>query len=107
MGRRTKGPNPESRGWRVQQIKDAYDEKHGKHTVEEFAEKLNAAAVDLGLEPMWNAPRFSKVVHGQEPSLEDAACLLQVDPEHRTWDWLARGPQQRQAGQAKRRAGGQ
>lgn len=108
MAGREKEPAPGSRGERAKLIKEAYDKKHGPTTVVDFAAALNVAAHNLGLPELWTGTRFSKIVHGQAPSLDDAACLLQVDPEHRTWDWLARGPQQRHAGAVtKRRAGGQ
>lgn len=91
MARRT-SPVPGSRGERVQHIKDAYEAKEGRDlTVEEFADELNKVAKKLGFDPRWSGPRFSKMVHGQEPALEDAAVLLAIDPEGGTWDWLVFG----------------
>lgn len=91
MARRMK-PVAGSRGERVQQIKDAVERKEGRElTVGEIAERLNAIARALNFEERWSGPRFSKMVHGQEPALEDAACLLALDPESRTWNWLVFG----------------
>jgi hypothetical protein len=91
MARRMK-PVPGSRGERVQQIKDAVEREAGRElTVGEVAGRLNAIAKSLHFEEGWSGPRFSKMVHGQEPSLEDAACLLALDPEHRSWSWLVFG----------------
>lgn len=91
MARRTR-PTPGSRGERVQRIKDAIDDQKGRElTVAEVADLLNDAARDFGFEQRWSGPRFSKMVHGQEPALEDAACLLEVDPRKRGWDWLVFG----------------
>jgi hypothetical protein len=91
MPRRSE-PEPGSRGDRVQQIKKAYDKRKGRElTVVEFAAELNAQAQKLSLAKAWSGTRFSKVVHGQDPTLDDAAVLLAIDPEHRTWDWLVFG----------------
>ena len=91
MARRRK-PVPGSRGERVQEIKEAIDAREGREiTVDEMAAKLNAVARGLGLEERWSGPRFSKMVHGQEPALEDAAILIATDPQRRGWDWLVFG----------------
>jgi hypothetical protein len=91
MARRMR-PVAGSRGERVQQIKDAVEAKERRElTVEEFAARLNAKAKQLGLEERWSGPRFSKMVHGQEPALEDAAVLLAIDPDGGTWEWLVFG----------------
>lgn len=101
MARRRK-PVPGSRGERVQKIKEAVERKEGTDlTVDDIADRLNAIAHALGFAGVWSGPRFSKIVHGQEPSLEDAACLIELDPENRTWDWLAIGDVSRPVARGK------
>lgn len=103
MARKAK-PVPGSRGERVQFIKDAVEKReHAQLTVVQIADRLNDVAADLGLEQRWNGPRFSKMVHGQEPALEDAACLVQLDPEERGWDWLVFGRRTRAKKETKER----
>lgn len=74
------------------QIKEAVDQLERRElTVEEMAALLNRAAATVGFEQRWSGPRFSKMIYGQEPALEDAAILLAVDPLKRGWDWFVFG----------------
>lgn len=83
---------PGSRGERVQQVKEAVEAVEGREiSVEEMAARLNAVATAFGFEPRWSGPRFSKMVHGQEPALEDAAAIVGVDPQKRGWEWFVFG----------------
>jgi hypothetical protein len=74
-----------SRGKRVQAIQEELKEGN-----EPFAERLNRAASELGLDASWNPTRVSKVRSGlQDLSIEDATVLARVDPQQRGWTWVS------------------
>jgi hypothetical protein len=79
-----------SRGLRVQRIQSAAvgpGDTNGP-----FVRLLSAAAERLRVPAKWDNTKLSKIRNGtQDLSLEDVACLEQVDPEHRGWFWIAFG----------------
>lgn len=80
-----------SRGMRVQEIQRACGYGEGPRADNAgFAERLNEAAVELGLDSDWTVSKLSKIRHGtQGMSIEDATVIAYLDGKQRGWTWVA------------------
>lgn len=80
--------SPIARGARLKQVRDAMD-----ITGKEFADELNKAAAKLGLPHVKYTPlNVSQRETGRrELDIEDYTIVSYVDPEKRSWFWLAFG----------------
>lgn len=75
------------RGTRLRQIREALDIKQ-----DEFADRLNAAALSLGLVADYTGLGISQRETGRRAmDIEDFVIASFVDPHHRTILWLAFG----------------
>lgn len=76
-----------ARAQRFKDIRTALD-----MTQPEFAERLNAAARELGLEPDYTQLNVSQRETGRQYlDIEDYAVASHIDPQHRSIFWLAFG----------------
>ncbi len=84
-----KEPTPGTRGYRADQVRRDLGLDR-----QQFADLLAERAAALGLTSggKWTQTRVSKLILGRQPiSLDDAAVVIDVDPEHRGWDWFVFG----------------
>lgn len=57
-----------------------------------FMARLNAAAVEMGIQSHWAGSRLSKVRTGtQDLSIEDMTVVARIDPKQRGWTYVSYG----------------
>jgi transcriptional regulator with XRE-family HTH domain len=91
----------EARGARLRTIREAREE-----TQSAFAERLNETAKALGIEARYNDQGVSFRETGRRAlDIEDYTVASYIDPERRSWFWLAFGRELPPANLIPRRVG--
>jgi len=87
--------------WRGKELAKIRAEQYEGVSQYDFAERLNAAAKDLGLPATY---RYYTVSRNESGTIgfEDAAVWLSLDKRKRGWDWFIFGPWGEEGGEGAR-----